>query len=250
MLDAPSRINTRPKKTAMLVAQRLVSEIAEKNLAPGTPLPPEREMLARYGVARGSLREALRFLEIQGVITIKSGPGGGPVVNTPASRHLANVLAIHMQLEHTRFADVLEARAMLEPVLASRAAERISPDQLATLQAINERMRALVGDAEGFLAENEKFHRLIAEAAGNHVFAVVVASLNWLFDATPVGVAYSEDARASICDAHDRIITAIVARDGALAAAAMTLHIADMEKYLNRFYPGAGETSIRWDQIS
>ena len=72
----------RPQKTAILLAQRIVGEITDQNLAPGTLLLPEREMLQRYGVARGTLREALRFLEIQGVLTIKPGPSGGPTVNT------------------------------------------------------------------------------------------------------------------------------------------------------------------------
>lgn len=245
----PSAMVGRPKKTAMIVAQRLVTEIAERNLAPGTPLPPERDMLARYGVSRGSLREALRFLEMQGVITIRSGPGGGPVVNAPASKHLASVLAIHMQLEHTRFGDVLEARLLLEPVLAARAAERITPEGLAALKATNERMRELIGDMRAFLAENERFHVQIAEASGNHVFALVISSLNWIFDATPIGVSYSQETMVSICEAHDAVLTAIASGDPNLAIAAMTMHISDMTKYLQRFYPAADEAVIRWDQL-
>jgi GntR family transcriptional regulator, transcriptional repressor for pyruvate dehydrogenase complex len=239
----------RPKKTAMLVAERLVTEIAEKELVPGTPLPPEREMLSTYGVARGSLREALRLLEIQGVITIKAGPGGGPVVNAPASSHLARTLAIHMQLNRTRFRDVLEARALLEPILAAHAAEQITAARLAELKEMTARMRDSVDDAERFLADNERFHVLIAQAAGNHVFALVMASLNWIFDATQIGVSYSRDARSSICDAHERIVAAIESRDSTLAAASMTMHIAEMEKYLARFYPAAASTIIRWDQL-
>src|SRR5262249_32700102 len=80
---------SRPKKTAMFLAQRIVAEIADRDLAAGSPLPAERDMLEDYGVARGTLREALRFLEIQGVITIKTGPGGGPLVGEPGSRHVA-----------------------------------------------------------------------------------------------------------------------------------------------------------------
>src|ERR1700761_327644 len=87
----------RPQKTAILLAQRIVGEITDQNLAPGTLLLPEREMLQRYGVARGTLREALRFLEIQGVLTIKPGPSGGPTVNTPDPRSLASAIALLLQ---------------------------------------------------------------------------------------------------------------------------------------------------------
>lgn len=82
-LNGHSRRRTasnKPKKTAILVAQRIVDEIVDQDLQPGAPLLPERVMLPRYGVARGTLRESLRILETYGLITIKTGPGGGPVV--------------------------------------------------------------------------------------------------------------------------------------------------------------------------
>ena len=72
----------RPAKTAMIIAQRIVADIARDSLAPGASLPPERMMMETYEVGRGTLREALRFLEFQGVITLKPGPRGG--VNRPA----------------------------------------------------------------------------------------------------------------------------------------------------------------------
>ena len=115
-------MNHKPKKTAMLLAQRIVTEIVDRGLTPGTPLLAEKSMLDDYGVARGTLREALRFLEIQGVITIKTGPGGGPVVGEPGSRHLASIIAMMLQLESAPFRAVIEARTTLEPPMAAQAA--------------------------------------------------------------------------------------------------------------------------------
>ena len=137
-------------------------------------------MLEQYGVARGTLREALRFLEIQGVITIKTGPGGGPMVARPESRHLASTIAMMLQLTHTSFRSVLEARAVLEPALARRAAERITDESLKTLHDSLDAMREHIDDVDFFLAENERFHALVAEAAGNQVFALLITSLNWI----------------------------------------------------------------------
>ena len=136
----------RPRKTATLLAQRIVSEIADRDLPVGTPLPPERDMLEQYGVARGTLREALRFLEIQGVITIKTGPGGGPMVARPESRHLASTIAMMLQLTHTSFRSVLEARAVLEPALARRAADRITDEGLKTLHDSLDAMQRAYAD--------------------------------------------------------------------------------------------------------
>ena len=158
---ARSPVN-RPKKRAMILAQRMVAEIADGRLEEGSPLPAEREMLEDYGVARGTLREALRFLEIQGVITIKTGPGGGPVVGEPGSRHVASVIAMMLQLERAPFRAVLEARTTLEPAMAAQAALRISAEELEKLHASVKRMRAHLDDLDFFLHENEAFHDIIA----------------------------------------------------------------------------------------
>ncbi len=239
----------KPKKTAMLLAQRIVAEIADGGLEPGASLLSEREMLEEYGVARGTLREALRFLEIQGVITIRTGPGGGPVVNAPASRHLASIIAMMLQLDGAPFRAVLEARATLEPWMARRAAERRTDEQLERLHASVRRLEAHgTGDGD-FLDENTAFHAEIADAAGNEVFSMIIGSLNWIVDGSVLGVTYSEPQRTAIAREHRRIYQAIVARDGERAAAAMAVHMHDYGTYLDRFYPETVDTPIRWDAL-
>jgi DNA-binding FadR family transcriptional regulator len=239
----------KPKKTATLLAQRLVGEIADGGLQPGAALLPEREMLEAYGVARGTLREALRFLEMQGVITIRTGPGGGPVVNAPGSSHLANIIALMLQLEGAPFHAVLEARATLEPGMARRAALRRTPEQLESLHDSIRRMEADLHDADVFLRENETFHTEVARAAGNEVFSMVLGSLNWIVDGTVLGVEYSDAERASVAREHRRIYQAIAAGDGDRASAAMAVHMHDYGTYLERFYPQTVDAPIRWDAL-
>lgn len=242
------RNGLRPRKTATLLAQRIVGEISDADLEPGTPLAPEREMLERYGVARGTLREALRFLELQGVLTIKTGPGGGPVVDRPQSRHMASMIAMMLQLTHTSFRVVLEARAVLEPVLAHKAAERVTDEQIAQLHDSLAAMRE-ADDEATFLAKNAVFHALIAEAAGNQVFEMITNSLNWICDASPLGVTYPAAARAAVIDHHTRIYKAIAARGPDRAAAATAVHMDDFATYLERRYPQVLDAPLRWDQI-
>lgn len=244
-----SRTGLRPRKTATLLAQRIVSEITDQDLAPGTPLLSEREMLEQYGVARGTLREALRFLEIHGVLTIKTGPGGGPVVGRPSSRHLASTIAMMLQLTHTSFRTVLEARVVLEPVLARKAAERATDEDIAALEASVVAMREHLDDEQRFLAENEHFHALIAQASGNHVFAMIMDSVNWICDASPLGVAYPSESRAAVVKLHTRIQKAIASREPDRAAAAMAVHIGDFATYLEHRYPRVIDAPLRWDQI-
>ncbi|MBF6619301.1 MAG: FadR family transcriptional regulator [Patulibacter sp.] len=239
----------KPKKTAMLLAQRIVGEIVDSGLEPGASLLSEREMLEEYGVARGTLREALRFLEIQGVITIRTGPGGGPVVNAPASRHLASIIAMMLQLDAAPFRSVLEARATLEPWMARRAAERRTEAQLESLHESVRRIEAHTDDVDAFLDENSVFHAEIATAAGNEVFSMIIGSLNWIVDGSVLGVTYSETQRSAIAREHRRIYQAIVARDGDRAAAAMAVHMHDYGTYLERFFPQLLDAPIRWDAL-
>jgi DNA-binding FadR family transcriptional regulator len=243
------RLNQRPKKTAMLLAQQMVTEISDRGLDPGTPLPPERDMLERYGVARGSLREALRFLEIHGVLTIKTGPSGGPIVGRPGSRQLASILAMMLQLEHAPFSDILEARQVLEPPLARMAAERVSDEQIQELRDSVARMKADIENADVFLEENQLFHSKIADAAGNHVFALFTSSLNWISDASVLGVSFPLEARQAVCKEHNRIQRAIADRDGDRASAAMSVHVGDFARYVRRQFPQALDAELRWDQL-
>lgn len=206
-------------------------------------------MLEEYGVARGTLREALRFLEIQGVVSIKTGPGGGPVVARPESRHFASTIAMMLQLTYTSFSSVLEARGILEPALARKAAERIEEGELEQLHASLAAMREHIDDVDFFLAENERFHAIVAHAAGNEVFALVISSLNWICDGTALGVEYPIKSREAVCREHGRIVQAISLRDPDRAEAAMAVHIGDFATYLERKFPHVVDAPLRWDQV-
>lgn len=245
----PSRNGQKPKKTATLLAQRIVDEITSGRLQPGTTLQPERAMVEGYAVSRGTLRETLRYLEMQGVITLKTGPGGGPVVAAPESRHLAGNLAMMLQLDGASFQSVLDARTTLEPALASMAAKHISEEQLDELAASVERMREKIDDASHFLTENEIFHSIIAEASGNQVFALVIRSLNWIIDGTRLGVEYTSKQRTAVAGQHARILKHIRAGDPDAAETAMRAHIRAFVRYLEQHYPSLIDAPIRWEDV-
>lgn len=240
---------SRPRKTAILVAQRIVDEIVEQQLEPGASLLPERIMLPRYEVARGTLRESLRILETYGLITIKTGPGGGPVVAEAGSRPLTSVIALVLQMSRASFRSIIDARLQLEPLLAREAAGRREHEDLVALRAANERMRASIEDVGEFLSHNHVFHAAVAKAAKNPVLYNMAVSLNWIQDGTALGIDYAPEAREAIIGAHRRIYTAIGAGDAAMAEAAMRIHIGEFASYAKRNYGHVLEQPLRWDQV-
>src|SRR6476619_2287481 len=125
--------STRPPKAALLVAQRIVQDALREGRKPGDLLAPERTMLEKYQTGRGTLREALRLLEFQGVIALKPGPRGGPVLQDPDASHLASTLVLLMQLKDAPFRSIVEVRTAMEPMISRLAAERMSEESLAEL---------------------------------------------------------------------------------------------------------------------
>jgi DNA-binding FadR family transcriptional regulator len=238
----------RPPKAAMLVAQRIVSDALRDNLEPGDLLLPERTMLEKYQTGRGTLREALRLLEFQGVIALKPGPRGGPVLQSPDASHLASTVVLLLQLKAAPFRTIVEVRTVMEPLISSLAAERISDEDLSELEATIAQMRDRMDDQHSFLDANKRFHDIIAWSSGNTLFGYVIESLLGIMDGTALGVDYPGHRRTAILRAHEEIYEALKARDPKQAEARMRDHIEAYERYAERKFPQVLKETIPWDQ--
>jgi len=232
----------------MLVAQRIVRDVVRGGLKPGDLLPPERTMLEKYETGRGTLREALRLLEFQGVIALKPGPRGGPVLLDPDASHLANTVVLLMQLKEAPFRTIVEVRSALEPMISSLAAERISDEALDDLGGTIEQMRENLGDQHVFLDANKRFHDIIAWSSGNALFGYIVDSLLGIMDGTIIGIDYPSPRRAAILKAHESIFEAISARDEKESEARMRKHIDEYVRYAQRKFPEVLDEVIQWDR--
>ena len=168
-------------------------------------------MLEDYGVGRGSLREALRILEVHGLITMKPGRNGGPMVIEVGSRDYGRMSSLFFHIGGVTFRQLVEARLALEPMMARLAAERRGQELVGAL-ADPETTR-VEDDAEYFDATTD-FHKTVAAMSGNPVLNLMSSSLEEIFRDQVSGLLSPKDERKHVLEVHTAIADAIAARRG------------------------------------
>jgi GntR family transcriptional regulator, transcriptional repressor for pyruvate dehydrogenase complex len=240
----------KPQKVSLGIAQQIVDDISRDHLGPGAKLASERDMMSRFATGRGTLRESLRFLEMTGVLTVKAGPRGGPIVSEPDATDLAGVLGVFIQMRGLPFKALVSAREILEPELAALAAQSGTAEIVAEIRDSIEGMRAFLEDEENFLAENDRFHTAVATAAGNDLFALLISSLHLITDGAPLGIGYPRPRRKAVLQAHQAVYEAIQGSDAEGARWAMRRHMREFRRYVESRYPEVYEHVLRWRDIA
>ncbi|MEJ5357509.1 MAG: FCD domain-containing protein [Desulfobacterales bacterium] len=172
----------RPTKVFQDVVAQIEEAILSGRLAAGETLPSERELKAMFGVSRPTLREALRVLEEKGLIEIRLGTGGGPVVTRPDAGRVTETLARLIRLQKVSLAHLAEFREGLEAQVAAQAARRRSAADIKRLRALLAQARSFLEAGpvrrEEFLAADRGIHLAIADATGNPIYQSVLASVH------------------------------------------------------------------------
>jgi DNA-binding FadR family transcriptional regulator len=236
----------RTPKTSEVLARDIARYIIDNDLPEGSMLPIEKGMIESLGVGRTTLREALRLLETRGILMIRAGPKGGPVVRRPVAEHLGEALTLILQFEGASLADVMHARNALEPMLAELAARRISEDELNELDASVVAILSNLENQDVFLTENHRFHTIVARAAGSVVLRVFMETLKSIADGTTVGVEYSPGRKKAVAQAHEALINRLRARDPIGSRRAMQDHLDAAARYWEQKYPDLFGRPVRW----
>jgi len=167
------------REKPQLIADELRALIVNGRLSEGDSLGREPDLVERFGVSRPSLREALRILEAEGLISVVRGALGGVVVHEPNGRMTARTAALVLQSRNVPLADVDDARRLLEPMAAAtiaRSARRKSAAK--ELAALIDQQEAVLDDPVAFGTANARFHERIVELAGNQTLSTVAEMLN------------------------------------------------------------------------
>ena len=209
------------------VARQIERLILEK-MSPGDKLPAERELAEMLGVSRSSIRDAMRRLEMVGLVQPRQG--AGTVVREISTETLVSPLANIIAHKRQLVGELLDFRKMLEPPLAARAATHASAEEVAQMEEILHRQEKKVRGGELAMEEDSEFHYRIALGSGNSVVLKVLDVVMDLLRETRSRSLQSEGRPQKSLAGHRRILAAIRRRDVAGAETAMRQHIQEVEK--------------------
>ncbi|HUZ95419.1 MAG TPA: FCD domain-containing protein [Edaphobacter sp.] len=228
-IDDGEHILSNKEDVTHLLILRFQQLLSDGVLSPGTKLPSERELAANFGVARSSLRQALKVLEIMGVITQKVGDGS--YLNKDASSVLAVPMEFLFLLDDTSLQELTEMRLMMEPALAAKAAERANTQHIALLRQSIVDLGHSKHDRVRLVASDILFHRAIFQASGNRLAGRLFHTIHRAMLNMIMVTSQLVDLEHTL-HFHQPILEAIEQRNSELAARLMTDHLNDARDLL------------------
>ncbi len=221
-----------PRRLHAHVVDALVPRIVSGELAPGSLLPTEPEMSARFGVSRSVVREALRVLGAKGLIDVRHGSGTrvttpdrwdtlDPLILLALRKRGASAAVLH---------DLLEARTIVECEVAALAAERAKPEERTALQAALVTMRESLHDPARFVAGDSAFHLTLLRAARNRVLERMTQPMHELLSYAQALTDAIPGVLTRALAEHETIADAVERRDPEAARNAMRVHLAQTQR--------------------
>ncbi|AVQ40283.1 FadR family transcriptional regulator [Clostridium botulinum] len=215
------------------VIEQIKAMIISGNLQKGDKLPSERELVDQLKVSRTSIREALRALEIVGLIKCKQGEGN--FIRDNFDNSLFEPLSLVFMLERSNKEDIIEVRRIIEVEAAALAAKRITKDQLKRLEYIIYEFKN--SEDEKILVNLDKnFHYEIAQASNNFILLNIINSCSTLIDSLIKNARYkimkNVENKKELVDQHEKIYLALKEKDSELASKLMKEHLEFSGKFL------------------
>lgn len=213
--------------------------IVQHGLGPGDRLPQERELIAQFTASKGTVREALKALEVQGLISVRTGPGGGAFIERMSEGRAMSLLSNFLFAKNLSIANIYEMRKVLEPQLAASATPHIDEAGLARLEAIIRIYDHEPADAaerwNQRMAELD-FHAVVAEYSDNPILAFTCRFLQRLLKdltiAQDIYVQPEPVSRQSGIQHQRDLIAAMRCRDATAASAILAEHMSEAAQHM------------------
>ncbi|MDA8047242.1 MAG: FCD domain-containing protein [Actinomycetota bacterium] len=240
--DATAGTQLHHPRLAEIVAGQLRERIVLGELVDGSRLPKQDDLLREFRVSRQSLREALRILESEGLLSIQRGNVGGAIVRAPRAQSSAYMFGLVMRSRHVALGDLAEAIRAVEPVAASLCARRADRMQAVVpeLRRLHEGARVSTGDGVELTGWARRFHEVMVQLCGNETLILMLGTLElmwshqeqaWAEQAEQKGRYPAGPARQDVLSAHAAILKAIERGDEDRAARLARDHLRASQRY-------------------
>lgn len=213
-------------KASDVLADDLRNRILRGDFPEGTALPPERELVIQTRMSRTTVREALRILEVQGLVRIRTGRSGGAFVQKPGEESVANTVSLLIRGRKIRMTALLETREAIEPACAQLAAKYRTDEDIHRLEEANAAIDVESASLDGFLQANLDWHMGVALASHNELLIGFMRAISAAIYTGTNNQGFVDDAvRSTTVRAHQSVTDAIRAQDVDAALRRMTRHV-------------------------
>ena len=214
-------------KASQQIAQRVRSAMLSGELKIGDRLPPERELIRMFGFSRAVVREGLRLLEADGLITLHAGRNGGAVIERPDTDRLASTLDVLLRIDSIGIEEISEVLRYLETQVIELAIHRISAKDIEALRRTITLIEENPDDVELVRVESNRFHVLLAEATRNRMLALLARLVRQIIIRMSYEGAGTEAVQ--VAKIHRRILDAVIAKDVVTAKRRALRHLTACE---------------------
>jgi DNA-binding FadR family transcriptional regulator len=220
-------------RAADVIARKIRRRIIRGELTEGDVLSSEADLLTQFGVSRPTLREAIRVLESESLVVVKRGSRGGIEVSVPRVEKAAHYAGLLLEYRRATTADVFTAAAAIEGPCVAMLSRNRSADDLKRLRAAVAAENYVRDNPEELLEQQNDFHRLVVDLAGNQTLTVLSDVLRHIIElATQSYVdehrgssSTSVASAATATRTHAKVVEFIADKDGAAAEALWRKHI-------------------------
>lgn len=242
-----------------MVARDIVRSIADRESRPGEMLESEADMLETFGVSRGTLREALRLLETQGLVHLKPGPRGGPVIGKPNPLYLGKTISLFLRMMGATYAELCECMVFVSPRMTELAARRCNRHEAQMVLAPWLGSSETTSDHQGETEHESNFHSKVYQLSGNPILALIINAIeSLLLDHMLNTITHDRNSiiarrdssrpatRATVHAEHQTIAESIVAKQPRKARVLMEDHVQDVIEFLRSSHPAMMDQPVEW----
>jgi GntR family transcriptional regulator, transcriptional repressor for pyruvate dehydrogenase complex len=234
--------NLRAPKRGDLVVEEIKRWIAERRLAPGDKLPKEDELQTLFGVSKGTAREALKSLEVQGLVTVATGPAGGATIGEVPLERAFQLLQNYLFFHNVDVAQIYAVRRLLEPELAAGAVPHLTEAHFEALERSIATCAPRPASKEEAMAQRQEdlhFHDVLAAANPNTLLRFMCQVINHLLrhlvavGDQPAHSAYQKLGDTNVA-AHKRLLLAARRGDAGRVRKLMVEHVDEAERHVRK----------------